>query len=465
MVNINNIKMPVLLVGILSLTSTGCNIYKSYERPERAVMVADSLYREISVGVPIEDTVLLADFSWKELFTDSLLQKHIETGMSSNTDLNVARYKVEEAKALLTSSKLAYLPSLSFNPEGGISHSESGGTVKTYNIGVAAGWELDFFGKLTNAKREAKAVLEQSVYYKQAVQTQLISTIAGSYYTLLMLDKQCEITKSTIEIWSENVRTLEALKNAGQATELDVAQARATKLSVESSLSSLEQQVEETENTLSALLGVAPGHIERGTFDEQQFPDSIAIGVPLQLLQRRPDVRQKEAELAASFYATNYARAAFYPSITLSGSAGWTNSVGAAIGNPAEWLLSALGSLVQPLFNRGENIANLKVAKAQQEEALLEFRQSLLDAGSDVNNSLAQWQGARKRLELSNNQVEALESAVRNAELLMRYGTQNYLEVLTARQSLLQAELTAVSDRFDEIAGVINLYHALGGGY
>ena len=217
---------------------------------------------------------------------------------------------------------------------------------------------------------------------------------------------------------------------------------------------------------MSALLGVAPGHIERGTFDEQQFPDSIAIGVPLQLLQRRPDVRQKEAELAASFYATNYARAAFYPSITLSGSAGWTNSVGAAaIGNPAEWLLSALGSLVQPLFNRGENIANLKVAKAQQEEALLEFRQSLLDAGSDVNNSLAQWQGARKRLELSNNQVEALESAVRNAELLMRYGTQNYLEVLTARQSLLQAELTAVSDRFDEIAGVINLYHALGGGY
>ena len=213
------------------------------------------------------------------------------------------------------------------------------------------------------------------------------------------------------------------------------------------------------------MLGVAPGHIERGTFDEQQFPDSIAIGVPLQLLQRRPDVRQKEAELAASFYATNYARAAFYPSITLSGSAGWTNSVGAAIGNPAEWLLSALGSLVQPLFNRGENIANLKVAKAQQEEALLEFRQSLLDAGSDVNNSLAQWQGARKRLELSNNQVEALESAVRNAELLMRYGTQNYLEVLTARQSLLQAELTAVSDRFDEIAGVINLYHALGGGY
>ena len=187
--------------------------------------------------------------------------------------------------------------------------------------------------------------------------------------------------------------------------------------------------------------------------------------MPLQLLHRRPDIRQKEAELAGAFYATNQARSAFYPSIMLSGSAGWTNSAGGAITNPGQWLLSAVGSLVQPLFNRGQNIANLKIAKAQQEEALLTFRQSLLDAGTEVNDALVQWQKAQGRLALSKQQVTSLQSAVRSSELLMRHSSQNYLEVLTARQTLLQAELSVASNRFDEIQGVINLYHALGGGY
>ena len=182
------------------------------------------------------------------------------------------------------------------------------------------------------------------------------------------------------------------------------------------------------------------------------------------MLQYRPDIQQKEAELAEAYYITNQARSAFYPSITLSGSAGWTNTAGSAITNPGQWLLSAVGSLVQPLFNRGNNIANLKVAKAQQEEALLSFRQSLLDAGKEVNDALVQWQTARQRLKLAEQQIESLQNVVRNSELLMLHSSQNYLEVLTARQSLLQAELTVASDRFDEIQGVINLYHALGGG-
>ena len=204
--------------------------------------------------------------------------------------------------------------------------------------------------------------------------------------------------------------------------------------------------------------------VKRSTLDNQEFPESLSTGVPLQLLQRRPDIRQKEAELAAAFYATNQARSAFYPSITLSGSAGWTNSAGGVIVNPGQWLLSAVGSLVQPLFNRGQNIANLKITKARQEEALLIFRQSLLDAGAEVNDALVQWQTARGRLRLSKQQVASLQSAVRSSELLMRHSSQNYLEVLTARQTLLQAELSVASNRFDEIQGVINLYHALGGG-
>lgn len=453
--------MKRIIIGLLLSTGlSGCHIYRTYERPELSGV--DSLYR---VPAMIEDTMSLADFSWKELFTDTVLQQLIEKGIANNTDLNIARLKVREAEALLTSSKLAYLPSVSLIPQGTIKSIEGNSPTKTYNLAASADWELDIFGRLTNAKREAKAVLEQSQAYKQAVQTQLIATIANSYYTLLMLDKQLDISKRTAEIWAENLRVMKALKKAGQTTEMAVAQIEASKLSVDASLLSLEQQITEVENSLSSLLGVVPQRIDRSTLDMQSFPDTLSVGVPLQLLQRRPDVRQSEAALAEAFYTTNRAYSAFYPAITLSGSAGWTNAAGAIISNPGEWLFSAVGSLVQPLFNRGQNIANLKVAKARQEEALLTFRQTLLNAGTEVNDALLQWQVARRRLDLDRQQIISLQSAVRSSELLMRHSSQNYLEVLTARQTLLDAELSAVSDRFEEIQGVINLYHALGGGY
>ena len=453
--------MKRIIIGLLLLTGlSGCHIYRTYERPELSGV--DSLYR---VPAMTEDTMSLADFSWKELFTDTVLQQLIEKGIANNTDLNIARLKVREAEALLTSSKLAYLPSVSLTPQGTIKSIEGNSPTKTYNLAASADWEFDIFGRLTNAKREAKAVLEQSQAYKQAVQTQLIATIANSYYTLLMLDKQLDISRRTAEIWAENLRVMKALKKAGQTTEMAVAQIEASKLSVDASLLSLEQQITEVENSLSSLLGVVPQRIDRSTLDMQSFPDTLSVGVPLQLLQRRPDVRQSEAALAEAFYTTNRAYSAFYPAITLSGSAGWTNAAGAIISNPGEWLFSAVGALVQPLFNRGQNIANLKVAKARQEEALLTFRQTLLNAGTEVNDALLQWQVARRRLDLDRQQIISLQSAVRSSELLMRHSSQNYLEVLTARQTLLDAELSAVSDRFEEIQGVINLYHALGGGY
>ena len=383
--------MKRIIIGLLLLTGlSGCHIYRTYERPELSGV--DSLYR---VPAMTEDTMSLADFSWKELFTDTVLQQLIEKGIANNTDLNIARLKVREAEALLTSSKLAYLPSVSLTPQGTIKSIEGNSPTKTYNLAASADWELDIFGRLTNAKREAKAVLEQSQAYKQAVQTQLIATIANSYYTLLMLDKQLDISKRTAEIWAENLRVMKALKKAGQTTEMAVAQIEASKLSVDASLLSLEQQITEVENSLSSLLGVVPQRIDRSTLDMQSFPDTLSVGVPLQLLQRRPDVRQSEAVLAESFYTTNRAYSAFYPAITLSGSAGWTNAAGAIISNPGEWLFSAVGALVQPLFNRGQNIANLKVAKARQEEALLTFRQTLLNAGTEVNDALLQWQVAR----------------------------------------------------------------------
>ncbi len=450
----------LLLVAATACLLGSCGIYNRYERPELAVNT-DSLYRTDMVA---DTTSSIATLSWEELFTDPCLQALIREALETNTDLRVARLTVKEAQAQLTSSRLAYLPSLQFDPEGTLSSYDASKASKTYDIGVSASWELDIFGKLTNAKRGARASLEASDAYRQAVQTELIATVAESYYSLLMLDEQVSVTAETVESWKAYVHSLNVLMKAGQADRATVSQAEASRASAEATLVSLQQQVTETENALSTVLGRVPQRIERGVLAGQQFPQHLSVGVPLELLSRRPDIRQAEASLKQAFYATNQSRSAFYPSITLGGSAGWTNNGGVAITNPGAWLLQAVGSFVQPLFNRGQNIANLKVSKAQQEEALLAFRQSLLDAGKEVNNALSQWQNARKRIEFDSEQVEHLQTTVRDTELLMEHGTTNYLEVLTARQSLLNSRLTLISDRYDEILGVISLYHALGGG-
>ena len=449
----------ILILCSAAALLAGCHIYKPYSRPD---VQTDGLYGQ---DVPANDTSSIASLPWTELFTDVQLQPLIREGLANNTDLGIARLRVKEAEATLLSSRLAYLPSLSLNPQGQLSSYDGAKTDKTYHIAASAGWEVDLFGKLTNAKRGAKAALEQSEAYRQAVQTQLIATIANSYYNLLTLDRQLDISSRTAESWAEVLRTYEAKLQVGEATEAAVAQARASKLSVEASVLTLQKQIRAQENSLSILLGRVPGSIERTTLDGQRFPDTLAVGVPLQLLGRRPDVRQAEAALAQAFYNTNAARSAFYPSITLSGSAGWTNNNGAAIVNPGNWLLSAIGSLTQPLFYRGQNIANLRIAKARQEEALLRFRQSLLKAGCEVNDALMQWQTANSRLKIIAEQVASLRTAVDNTQQLMEFSNSaSYLEVLAARQALLQAELTETNDRFDQIQGIINLYHSLGGG-
>ena len=449
--------IPLLIVAALTLLS-GCGLYKSY-RP--ATSVPDNLYRDEHTGT---DTSSIGHLDWQELFTDSQLQILINEGLENNTDLRTAHLRVKEAEATLLSSRLSYLPALMLNPQGTLSSFDGAKPAKSYQLAASASWELDIFGKQTNTKRGAEAALEQSKSYKQAVRTQLIATIANSYYTLLLLDKQLAISERTAAIWKENVNAMRALKKAGLRDEAAVSQAEANYLSVEASLLTLRQQINATENSLSTLLGKVPQTINRSNLDKQVFPQKISTGIPLELLKNRPDVQQAEYSLAQAFYSVNEARSAFYPNITLSGSAGWTNSGGGFIANPGALLLQAIGSLTQPLFNKGTNIARLKITKAQQEEAALAFRQSLLNAGSEVNNALTQWQTARERILLGNKQIKSLETALKSTRLLMEHGDFTYLEVLTAQQSLLQAELTVVSDRFDEIQGVINLYHSLGGG-
>lgn len=289
--------------------------------------------------------------------------------------------------------------------------------------------------------------------------------MANSYYNLLALDQQLSISQKSLEAWDEIIRTLEVRKTVGEGHQASIAQAKASRLEVENTVLSLSQQIKTQENSLCTLLGWTPRRIDRSELKSQIFPDDIAVGVPLQLLDNRPDIRQAEYALQSAFYSTNVARSAFYPSLTLSGTIGWTNNSGATIANPGNWLLNAIGSLVQPLFNRGRNVANLKIAKAQQEEALITFQQKLLEAGAEVNDALSQWQNAEQRLNVSARQIEALEDAVKSTRLLMTYSeSSNYLEVLTAQQTLLSAQLTETQETFDKIQGVIKLYHALGGG-
>ncbi len=454
--NMKHIYIITMMIGAAAVLG-GCSIYKPYSRPE---INTEGLYRDVEPT----DSASIATVAWDKLFTDTCLQALIKEGLAQNTDLRIARTRVEAAEAVLLGARLSYLPSLSLNADGGLSSIDGGKPAKTYNLAGSASWEIDLFGKVTNAKRGAQAALEGSRAYEQAVRTQLIATIANSYYTLLMLDRQLSISEQTLDSWEETERTLEALKRAGQANDAAVLQARASRLALEASITTTLQDIRQTENSLSALLASPSRDIERGTLEKQTFPEALSVGIPIELLANRPDVRQAETNLAQAYYATGAARSAFYPSINLSGSAGWTNNAGGIVVNPGSWLLNAVGSLVQPLFNKGTNIANLRQAKARQEEALLLFQQSLLDAGKEVNDALTRWQSARVRLDYDSGQIAALREAVRKTSLLMRHSSTNYLEVLTARQNLLNVELTQAQDHFEKIQGIIDLYHAVGGG-
>lgn len=435
----------------------GCGIYKPYNRPE---VETDALYGAVEAS----ESESLGDLPWRELFTDPQLQELIARALVENTDLQSAKLKIDEAEAALQTARLSYLPSINLAPQGSLSSFDGATPTKTYQLPVTAAWQIDLFGGITNQKRQARAAYELSKAYEQAVKTQLVAGVANLYYTLLMLDEQVRITAATATVWREVIEKAQAMKEAGMLTEAAISQYEATYYSVLSSERDLGYQRTTVENSLCSLLALTPQPIARGTLAAQQMPEELLVGLPAQLLDNRPDVRIAEFTLMRAYYATSAARSKLWPSISLSGSAGWTNSGGMRIVNPGEMLLSAAGSVLQPIFNARANRNQLKIMKAQQQEAELSYRQTLLNAGAEVNNALAQSQAARAKREYRARQVDAMERAIVSTELLMQYTSTTYLEVLTARQSLLSAELAQVADRFDELQGVVNLYQALGGG-
>ena len=445
---------------------SSCHIYKSYDRPED--ITTAGLYRDTVAGgdTLVADTANFGNLPWREVFTDPKLQALIEQALTSSPDIRTAALKVKEAQAPLLASKLAFIPALTLSPQGTVSSWDKGKATQTYSLPATASWQIDLFGQLLNLKRQAQATLEQTKAYEQNTRVQLIANTANLYYTLLMLDRQLEITEGTVEILKKNTETMEAMKESGiyNTTEAAVEQSRAAYAQVQASLPDIRTNIREIENSLCLLLGEPAHAIERGILEEQQLPSDFSAGIPLQLLSNRPDVKAAEQALASAYYNTNVARSNFYPRITLSGSAGWTNSAGAAIVNPAKLLASAVASLTQPIFQNGANIAKLKIAKAQQEEAQIQFQTTLLNAGNEVSNALGQYQACSQKVEARNMEVNSAKNAADYTKELFNLGTSTYLEVLSAQQSYLSAQLSEVSDTFSRMQAVISLYQALGGG-
>ncbi|WP_297928686.1 efflux transporter outer membrane subunit [uncultured Coprobacter sp.] len=453
-------KKTIYMIIFTALLSS-CHIYRNYQRPERLPM--DSLYRETE-NIHTEDSMTLGDLPWQEMFRDTLLQNLIRYGLKNNTDLQTALLRVDQAKAQLKAARLSFLPSLTLSPQGTLTRTDGNKAVKTYELPIQASWEIDLFGNLRNAKKGVQVSLLGQQAYQQAIRSELIATIANDYYSLLMLDEQIFISQATLEIWKEQIRTMESMLRVGEETENAVTQARASLYELEATHNDLLRQQRETENTLCTLLGMTSRSIPRSSLAEQVLPEKINVGIPLQLLSRRPDVVQAEMALASAYYTTNQARSAFYPNLTLTGSAGWTNSLGQAVTNPGGWILSAIGSLTQPIFNRGKLISNLRVSKDEEQIALLDYKQTLLNAGQEVNDALYATESAQRSLESHRKQCKELERTVQTSEALYRTGNATYLEVLTARQSLLNARLNVTSDQFTRCQSIINLYNALGGG-
>ena len=454
--------MKYLAISLLFfLCLPACNLYKNYSRPDN--LPVDSLFNDSTLQSA--DTLSsLGSMPWQDLFVDPCLRNLIEEGLESNTDLLTAMLRIDEAQANLTAAKLAYLPSLTFSPNGAITSVDGHKASKTYELPLSLSWEIDLFGKLRNARKEQQMLLLQQSAYAQAVRSQPIASIAKSYYTLVMIDEQLEISSSTIDIWREQVRTMELQLRVGDIRDNALSQAKANLNGLLASHSSLERMQHETENSLCNLIGSTWRHIGRSGIDNMNIPEEIGVGVPLQLLSSRPDVVAAEMALAASYYSVNQSRAAFYPSLTIGGSAGWTNALGQAVTNPGGWILSALGSLTQPIFQRGRLISNLRISKDEEQIALLNYKQALLDAGQEVSDALYAIESYGRDYNYHSAQCEELEKAVKSNELLFRTNNATYLELLSSRQDLLNSRLSLVSDKVNRLQAVVTLYQALGGG-
>jgi len=459
----SSIKYIILVAGFAGVLYS-CNTSKQFQR--------DTVNTDNLFGSPATaDTATMASKPWKELFTETYLQQLIQEGLDNNPDLLVAIQRVYEAEAYFSQSKAAQLPGINgkgtatyiHNPES--VYPDGPREVNSYQLGLEASWEIDLWGKLRSSKRAAYANLLSSDAGQKAVETRLIANIAATYYSLVGLDAKLAITRQTVKNNIDLFETIKVLKESGKVTGAAVVQSEANRYATEVTIPDLEQQIRETENALCLLLGRTPGTIERGKIDEQALSSVLSTGIPAQLLDNRPDVMQAEYGVMSAFEITNNAHASFYPALTLTASAGFAATDLSQLIDPKSFAANVIGGLVQPIFNKRLNITRLRVAQAQQEEALIIFRNTLLRAGQEVHNALGSYESSVQKIALRKLQLEALVKSVDYTKELLTYGSANYTEVLNAQTSLLSAQLNSVNDQLQQLNSVISLYRALGGGW
>ena len=457
----NIVRLAVVALALATMSS--CHIYKKYETPtDTALTKAYVEAREQQT-----DSAAFGNLLWEDVFTDPQLVTLINQALANNTNLRNAQLNVEVAHAQLKGARLAYLPSLALAPNGAGASYAGSDLSWTYSIPAQLSWEIDIFGKLLNSKRGAQAAFAKSEAYAQAVRSQIISAVATTYYSIAAVRNQLNLSRNTAVLWKETVQTMRDLKEGGRGvTEAAVVQSNANYYSILASITDLEVSLDQLNNTMSLLLNTLPQEWAVTDKVNLDVPQILRAGVPMAELAARPDVLAAEQDLAAAYYATNSARAAFYPGLTISVNGGFTNLLGSFIKNPGDWFYQLAGSLVAPLFSRGQNIARLEASKAQQKQALNNFEYALLRAASEVSDALTVYEKSQEKSALLKEQVANLEKSVEYTNDLMLYstGTTSYLEVLTAQQGLLSAQISQINTELARARSVINLYQALGGG-
>lgn len=453
-----------ILMFAAALTMTSCGLYNKYERPEVNTqgLVRDPL--SLTDTLAVTDTTSFGNLPWRSVFTDPQLQTLIQQGLDNNVDLLNAALSVKMIEAQLASAKLAFLPSVALSPQGTLASFDGAKTSKTYQLPIAASWSVDLFGNLLSVKRNAQMQLLQAKDYQLAVKTNIISGIANLYYTLLMLDRQKEILEEMSGLTKETWDMMALQMKYGRARSTSVQSAEASYYSVQSQLVDMKRQIREVENSLSLLLAQPGQTISRGKLYEQSLPSEFSTGIALQLLNNRPDVHAAEMSLASCYHNVQTARSRFYPNINITGAGTFTNSAGSAVINPGKWLLSAVGSLTQPIFANGQLVAGLKVAKAQQQQALNNWQNAIYKAGNEVSNALVSYNSYDERSRLEQKQTELYRQNVEDTRQLYKSSGTSYLDVISAQANLLNAEITKVSDDFYKMQAVVSLYSALGGG-
>lgn len=447
-----------------ALLLASCGIYNKYERPE---VNAQGLIRDVQSDtdtLAVADTTSFGNLPWRQVFTDPQLQSLIETSLAHNTDYLNCALNVKMVEAQLAMAKLAFLPSVAFTPQGTISQWDGNKASKVYSLPVSASWTVDLFGNILNVKRSTQMQLLGMKDYQLVVKTKLITNVANMYYTLLMLDRQLEILNSMSELTQDTWRIMKLQKELGRAKETSVQSAEASHYGVLTNIADMKRQIREVENSLSLVLGQPAQTISRGKLADQSLPTEFSTGVGIQLLANRPDVHYAEMALASCFYDTQQARSNFYPQLTISGTGAFTNNGGAGIVNPGKWLLSAVGSLVQPIFQNGRIVAGLKVAKYKQEQAFNTWQQAVLSAGAEVSNALVQYNSSDEMSKLDAKRVDVLTKNVDMTRELFKSSSATYLEVISAQSNLLNAQISKVTDDFSKMQAVVSLYSALGGG-